>query len=107
MIEKLVFNDAMGGLIQAVRVEISPKCRERMKTAGFDSEAKLLPAYPAELWAGVVKILGEEIYPGHAAAEGHRRLAIRTVEAFAKTRPTAKKWSTPPCCFTRFAASTE
>ena len=85
MIEKLVFNDAMGGLIQAVRVEISPKCRERMRTAGFDSEAKLLPAYPAELWAGVVKILGEEIYPGHGPAEGHRRLAIRTVEAFAKS----------------------
>lgn len=85
MTEKLVFNSAMEGLIQAVRVELSAKCRDRMKAIGFDSEARLLPAYPAEQWAGVVKILGEELYPGHVAAEAHRRLAIRTVEVFAQS----------------------
>ena len=85
MIEKLIFSSAMEGLVQAVRVELSPKCRTRMKGLGFDSEAKLLPAYPAEQWAGVVKILAEEIYPGHAPQEGHRRLAMRTVEVFAQS----------------------
>lgn len=85
MTEKLVFNSAMEGLIQAVRMEISAKCRTRMKAIGFDNEAKLLPAYPAEQWAGVVKILAEEIYPGHAPAEGHRRLATRTVETYAQS----------------------
>ncbi|MBS1151723.1 MAG: hypothetical protein H6Q89_3421 [Myxococcaceae bacterium] len=85
MTEKLVFNSAMEGLIQAVRVEISPRCWTRMKTLGFDSEAKLLPAYPSTLWAGVVKILGEEIYPGLTPFEAHRRLAIRTVEVYAQS----------------------
>ena len=55
MTEKLIFNASMEGLIQAVRVEISPKCRTRMKEIGFDCDAKLLPAYPAEQWAGVVQ----------------------------------------------------
>jgi uncharacterized protein (TIGR02265 family) len=85
MNEKLIFNASMEGLIQAVRVEISPKSRVRMKAIGFDSEAKLLPAYPAEQWAGVVKILGEEIYPGLAPPEAQRRLAMRTVEVFAQS----------------------
>lgn len=85
MNEKLVFNASMEGLVEAVRVEISPRCRLRMKAVGFDPDAKLLPAYPAEQWAGVVTILCEEIYPGLAAAEAQRRLAIRTVEKFAQS----------------------
>jgi uncharacterized protein (TIGR02265 family) len=83
--EKLIFNSAVEGLIGSVRVEISPKCHTRMKQAGFDYQAKSLPAYPAELWARVVQVLGEEIYPGLAAADSHRRLALRTVEVFAQS----------------------
>ncbi len=84
MNEKLVFNASMEGLIESVRAELTPRCKTRMKALGFDSDAKLLPAYPALQWAGVVKVLGEELYPGLAAAESHRRLAIRTVEIYAK-----------------------
>ena len=83
--EKLIFNSVMEGLIQSVRADISPKCHTRMKEAGFDFQAKLLPAYPAELWARVVQILGEEIYPGIGPADSQRRLALRTVEVFAQS----------------------
>ncbi len=85
MTEKLIFNSAMEGLIQCVRQEITPRARTRMKAIGFDCEAKSRPAYPAEQWAGVVKIIAEEIYPGVEPAEGHRRLAMRTVEVFAQS----------------------
>ena len=83
MTEKLVFDAAMEGLIQCVRSELSPRCTARLLAFGFDTRAKVKPAYPAELWAGVVKILGEEIYPGTEPVETHRRLAIRTLDVFA------------------------
>lgn len=84
MNEKLVFNASMEGLVEAVRSDLTAKSRARMKGVGFDCDAKLLPAYPAEQWASVVKVLGEELYPGLAPPEGHRRLAIRTVDVYAK-----------------------
>ena len=83
MIEKLVFNDAMDGLVRAVSSDLAPRCRARLVALGFDPAAKILPAYPAELWAGVVKILGEEIYPNLEPLERHRRLAVRTIDVFA------------------------
>ncbi len=85
MTEKLVFNSAMDGLVQSVRTDISPRCRSRLKDLGFDLGAKLMPAYPAELWAGVVTVLAEEIYPNVSANDGERKLAIRTVEVFAQS----------------------
>ena len=83
MTEKLVFNDAMEGLLKAVSADISPRCKARLLAKGFDPAAKIQPAYPADLWAAVVKILGEEIYPGFEPLERHRRLAARTMDVFA------------------------
>lgn len=85
MTEKLVFDSAIEGLIQCVHAEISTKCNQRLLQIGFDPKAKLKPAYPAEQWAGVVKILGEEIYPGLGATESHRQLALRTLEVFSRS----------------------
>lgn len=84
MNEKLVFNAAMEGLIGATQMDLTPRVKARMKALGFDADAKVLPAYPAELWASVVKALGEELYPGVAPDDAHRKLAIRTVEMYAK-----------------------
>jgi uncharacterized protein (TIGR02265 family) len=83
MTEKLVFSDAMEGLIKAVSTDISPRCKARLVALGFDPNGKVKPAYPAEQWAGVVKVLGEEIYPNLEASERHRQLALRTMEMFA------------------------
>jgi uncharacterized protein (TIGR02265 family) len=85
MTEKLVFNAAMEGLINATGQDISPRCKARLLAFGFDPKGKIQPAYPAELWAKVVKTLGEELYPGFEAVEAHRRLATRTVDEFAHT----------------------
>ncbi len=84
MTEKLIFNGAMEGLMQSVRTDVSPRCRSRLKDLGFDVGAKSMPAYPAELWAGIVTVLAEEIYPSLSPHDGERKLAMRTVEVFAQ-----------------------
>ena len=83
MTEKLIFDSAVEGLLNSGRPDFTPRCISRLTGAGFDPRAKVKPAYPAEQWASLVKILSEEIYPGLDELEAQRKMALRTVDAFA------------------------
>ena len=80
--KQFIFNTSFDGLFRALRPAISPSGKAKILAVGVDMERKLDPAYPAHVWASVVKILASDVYPGLPPFEGQRRVAQRTVDAF-------------------------
>jgi uncharacterized protein (TIGR02265 family) len=81
--EQLIFGSSMEGLLDGVRNQLTPKCRERiLKECGVDVDAKTQPGCSAKVWARCIQILGEELFPALEPTMAHRELGVRTIEAF-------------------------
>lgn len=62
--EQVVFEQTMEGLLRAIRPRMTGACKARLKAAGLDVDAALLPAYPFNVWMACLLASAEEIWPG-------------------------------------------
>ncbi|MBS2028062.1 MAG: DUF2378 family protein [Deltaproteobacteria bacterium] len=81
---QVIFDNTIDGLFRALRPFVTPTGKAKIRALGLDMDGKLNPAYPAHVWASAVKIFAADAYPGLAPFEGQRRVAERTVDAFAE-----------------------
>jgi len=81
--QQVVFEQTMEGLLRAIRPRMTPACKTRLKAAGLDIDAQLLPAYPFDVWMKCLLASAEETWPheprdralfkvGEAFIEGYR-----------------------------------
>jgi uncharacterized protein (TIGR02265 family) len=62
--EEVVYRATVEGLFhKALGSAITPRCRDRIRTAGIDLGERLKPAYLREVFYDCVRILGEELFP--------------------------------------------
>ncbi len=62
--EKVVYKDAITNILDANKGRLTPRIRERMKAEAGVDDAALKPTYPIPAHDLVVKILGQELFPG-------------------------------------------
>jgi uncharacterized protein (TIGR02265 family) len=74
------------GLLQhALHGKVSPRLRERLRTAGVDLDRPLLPLYPVPVWVRCLHLIVEEVYPSLPREEAFRQLARAHVEGYGRT----------------------
>lgn len=81
---KVVNGDAIRDLLEAGRGRLSTTVVERMKALGVPLEGKIAPTYPVETWAGCLKLMAEDMFPGIDATEAQRQLAHLRIDAAAR-----------------------
>jgi uncharacterized protein (TIGR02265 family) len=69
--QQLVFNVGVESLFRGLGDRITPPLRGRIKQLGIDLDAKLLPAYPRDVWVRIVDEVAREL--GGAADLGAAR----------------------------------
>jgi len=84
--EDRVFDNTVDGLFRrALGRRMTPHCRERLKAAGLDLDAKLRPAYPRLQYYRFVNIAAEELYGGMSRDEAHYELGKQFMVGFQET----------------------
>jgi uncharacterized protein (TIGR02265 family) len=84
--QKVVFTQTVEGLThRALRGRRTVRMDARMREAGFDPDARLLPAYPKALWLALVHISAEEAFPGLPRPDALRALGELMVEGYTQT----------------------
>ncbi|MEW5739602.1 MAG: DUF2378 family protein [Myxococcota bacterium] len=64
MSERVVFSHTIEGLfVQALGARVTPELKARLKSAGLNLDAKLLPAYPFEVWMKVLELTCQALFP--------------------------------------------
>jgi uncharacterized protein (TIGR02265 family) len=62
---QLVFSQGVEVLLNKAHADrLTPQCKQRIREAGIDLDAKLLPAYPRATYLAAQAVLAEELYPG-------------------------------------------
>ncbi|PZR15474.1 MAG: hypothetical protein DI536_08480 [Archangium gephyra] len=79
---KLIFSSSVEPLIKISWEKLKPETKQQLNALRIGPPHKTEPAYPEEVWARAVKIIGGELFPGVAAEEQHRSLGRATVEQF-------------------------
>jgi len=84
--QKLVYEQTIEGLFQrGLKERLSPRLLLRLKEAGLDLRARLLPAYPFDDWCRFVQIAAEELYPSLSQEEAYLALGEAVVKGFGDT----------------------
>jgi uncharacterized protein (TIGR02265 family) len=76
---ELVWDFAIESLFKGVGDRFTPELRAKVKAAGIDADAKLLPAYTKDVWVRVVEVVATGV--GHS----HRELGAAITHGFAGT----------------------
>lgn len=66
----------------ALKRELTPRLKQRLKELGLDLDRKLLPGYPAALWPQVMRVVAEELYPGTELFRAAQQLGQRFIDAY-------------------------
>lgn len=86
MPERLVYEHTVEGLfVRGLAGRIPPAVKERLRQAGLDLDARLLPTYPFETWVRCVAIAAEALHPGQPEAVSWRALGERMVDGYRET----------------------
>ncbi len=64
---------------------LTAPCRTRLKTAGFDVAATLLPAYTFEVWMKCLVIAAEELWPALPREKALFKLGEAFIEGYRET----------------------
>ncbi|MDQ3262309.1 MAG: DUF2378 family protein [Myxococcota bacterium] len=84
--EEVVFDNTVDGLFRrALGRRMSHRCKERLKAAGLDLDAKLKPAYPRLQYYDFVNIAAEELYGGMSRDAAHFELGKQFIAGFQET----------------------
>lgn len=83
--EPLVFPQSFEGLIRALGDQLDERCVGRLKQVGIDTQGKLAPAYPLEVWLGALKVAADTLAPQLPLEEGAAVVGRRFVEGFSGT----------------------
>lgn len=82
----IVFDNTVDGLFRrALGRTMTARCKERLKAAGLDLDAKLKPAYPRLQYYEFVNIAAEELYPRLSRDDAHYELGKQFVAGFQET----------------------
>lgn len=74
-----------GLFVRGLHARLSPTARARLKAAGLDLDAKLLPAYPFEVWMECLRITAEEVFPGRSMDEAMFKIGEAFIEGYKET----------------------
>lgn len=83
--EQVVFQQTMEGLLRAIRPRMSQKCKARLKAAGLDVDAALMPAYPFEVWMKCLVASAEETWPNETRDQALYKVGEAFIEGYRET----------------------
>lgn len=83
--QQVVFEQTMEGLLRAVRPRLTQKCKARLREAGLNVDAALLPAYPFEVWMKCLLASAEETWPGATREQALFHLGEAFIEGYRET----------------------
>lgn len=83
--EQVVFEQTMEGLLRAIRPRMTQPCKARLKAAGLNLDAPLLPAYSFEVWMKCLLASAEETWPGQTREQALFKLGEAFIEGYRET----------------------
>lgn len=83
--EQVVFEQTMEGLLRALRPRMTPGCKTRLKAAGLDIDATLLPAYSFDVWMKCLVASAEATWPDQSRDVALFRLGEAFIEGYRET----------------------
>jgi uncharacterized protein (TIGR02265 family) len=83
--EQVVFEQTVEGLLRAIRPRLTPSCQVRLKAAGLDVDAKLLPAYAFDVWMKCLLVSAEELWPHEPREQALFRVGEAFIEGYRET----------------------
>lgn len=86
MSEKVVFNHTIDGLFrEALGERVTPELKVRLKAAGLNLDAKLLPAYPFDTWMKVLELTCQVLFPALPMDQAMFRVGESLLDGYQKT----------------------
>lgn len=86
MNEKVVFEQTIEGLfLRGLGRRVTPGLKAELKLAGLDLGARLLPAYPFEVWMRALEITARTLYPRLSADEAMFQVGTAFIEGYKET----------------------
>ena len=84
--ERIVYDVTVESMFfRALKGRISERCKQRLKAAGLDLDAKLKPSYSRDVWQQCLRIAVEEVYPSVPEAQAFRELGERVADSLRET----------------------
>lgn len=83
--EKVIFDNAVDGLVRALSGRLTPRLTARLKEVGLDIHGKRKPGYSLDEWRSVLRVTREELFPGLAPPAGYRKLGELFIDGFLQT----------------------
>ncbi len=86
MAEKLVFEQTIEGLfMRGLGPRVTPALKARLRTAGVNLDATLLPAYPFDVWMKSLEATAEELYAELPTDQAMFHVGERFIEGYRDT----------------------
>lgn len=85
MSEKLIFAQTFVGLLRSIGPRLTPELKTAMCEVGFDSEARLAPAYSMQTFISVVELVADHFHPRLPPDEGVAMVGRGFMDGFAET----------------------
>lgn len=86
MTEKVVFEQTIEGLfVRALGSRMTPAIKTQLKGAGLDLDAKLLPAYPFDVWMKALEVTARGLFPEQSMEQAMFRVGESFVEGYRET----------------------
>ncbi len=84
--QRRVLDSVFEGLfLKALKAEVNPQLKTRLKGIGMDLDAKLKPLYPHSVWLESLTLSAEELFPQKTQVEALRELGARAVLGYFDT----------------------
>jgi uncharacterized protein (TIGR02265 family) len=83
--EKMIFDNAVDGLVRALSGRLTPALTKRLKEVGLDIHGKRKPGYSLDEWRSILRVTREELFPGLAPPLGYRRLGELFIDGYLQT----------------------
>ncbi|MBL8952178.1 MAG: DUF2378 family protein [Myxococcaceae bacterium] len=83
--QKLIFASSVEALLKAAHGNVKPETTRRLGELNMTYGKPIDPAYPADVWATAVRVIGADLFPKESPEDQHRKLGALTVKQFAET----------------------
>lgn len=86
MADKVVFEQTIEGLfVRGLGSRVTPPLKARLRDAGLDLDAKLLPAYPFEVWMRTLEVTARGLFPELPVEQAMFRVGESFIDGYRET----------------------